>query len=309
MNLFIAGVTGLLGQALVRHWSKQSDVQILGIGRRELSAVEGLFRSTQNLQYIDHDLSATDNSFLEHLNEFKPNLIINCIGLVDLQLCEENPQLAELINVNPAIHLAKYASNHKIQLIHISTDQVFDGHKLNDYSEEDKVSPINVYGRTKLKAEQFVNNICPNALITRTNIVGFRGLSNRPTFVEWLCESLKTKANVTLFDDFLTSSIHVDDLADLLDVAYKKEIAGLYNIATRDTVSKYEFGKRLAKGLRLSSEQITRGSMSKAMLTPPRPLNIGLSVVSVEQALCRPLPTTAQTIDKIVRDYHLRDSF
>lgn len=293
MKICILGDTGLLGQALARELAPGYDV--LGISST---------RATPPRRYrrVVCDVLRDEKRLFRTLRSFNAELYFNCIGLVDVAGCERSPKLARRLNSEFPDKVARFARQNGARLVHISTDQVFDGRKRSPYRENDTPRPLNVYGATKLAGERAVLLHGAGALVVRTNIVGFRGLRNKPTFAEWLCRSLRDRSHMILADDFITSSIHVGALAPLLERAAQLNISGLYHIATGDSLSKFAFGRRLARNLRLDFSATRRGRLSDLNLRPERPAYLALSVDKARRVLGR-LPRTNDTVRRLAVDY------
>ena len=105
---------------------------------------------------------------INKLKNFNFDLIINCIGLSNIERCEKNHELAKKLNITIPNILNNFAKKNKIKLIHISTDHLFNG-KRNLYFENDKTNPLNVYAKSKLKSEQDILKKNRDALVIRTN--------------------------------------------------------------------------------------------------------------------------------------------
>ena len=111
------------------------------------------------------------------IGEFEPAIIINTVALTNVDICESDPDLAYTLNVKSARYAAISAKTLGAKLVHISTDQLFEGERAN-LTEEDSPCPINVYGRTKRQAEIVVLEEDPRALVLRTNFYGW-GVQSR----------------------------------------------------------------------------------------------------------------------------------
>ncbi|HSL04601.1 MAG TPA: sugar nucleotide-binding protein, partial [Nitrospiraceae bacterium] len=131
----ITGAAGLIGQYLVKtasRWAPDWDIQ--GLSRAEL------------------DL--TEKSNLEaRIRALKPDLLIHCAALSRTKACEQDPDQARRVNIDVTAHLAQLSQD--IPFIFLSSGEVFDG-STGWYGETDEPNPINVYGQTKLEAEQAV---------------------------------------------------------------------------------------------------------------------------------------------------------
>lgn len=294
MKILIAGDTGLLGQALVRFLAPSNEVE--GFSTTPKARLDGCPHTTLN---ILREPSKAD----ELIRRFSPDLIINCIGAVDLKKCEEGKDSSWEINAELPGLLARSCLSHKIRYIHISTDQVFDGKSVVPYEEVCGTNPLNKYGMSKLVGERGVLAENPSALILRTNIVGWRAKEGVPTFAEWLSSSLFLGHKISLADDFVTSSIHVDYLSEILMDLYKKGAAGIFHAASGDSISKYEFGRLLAEFAGLNFSNVERVRLSQLGLHPPRPPYLALSVKKAENFLGRKFPVCAQTISLLAEQF------
>lgn len=297
MKIAIIGDSGLLGQGLVR---------TLGPGNRLFgvsapSPSKPLPRA--GYEHAEMDLLTSSFEFFKAMDRFGPELMINAVACVDIQKCERDPDHATRINGSLPGELSRYAARKKTGFIHVSTDAVFDGVGSKPYSEEDSPCPLNQYGRSKLEGEWQVLASDPDALVCRTNIVGFRGWDGAPTFAEWLCDVLYHQKPATLVDDFVTSSMHADELGPLAVRIFQKGGKGIFHIASRDAASKYEFGAALARELGVGMTKISKGSLKDLGLKPPRAPFIALDVNRAEKFLGQKLPDLGQTVCQLARDF------
>ncbi|GBR76881.1 dTDP-4-dehydrorhamnose reductase, partial [Candidatus Termititenax persephonae] len=141
------------------------------------------------------------------------------------------------------------------------------------------------------------------SLIIRTNIVGFRGQAERPTFVEWAINSLRNKSEMTLFVDYYTSSISVAQfsraLFDLLSM--ETSPCGILNLASPMVSNKREFIVEIAKQFGFSLEKAKDGSV--AGLTSQRANSLGLDVTKAETLLGYSLPSLADVVKQLRDEY------
>ncbi|MBL8092088.1 MAG: sugar nucleotide-binding protein, partial [Anaerolineales bacterium] len=134
MKLLIPGVSGLLGINLAQE--TMSEFEVVGIDRGTLNNAP--------FEVLHQDL--LDASTIENLlDSEKPNYLINCAALANLEDCEENPTLAKQLNIDLPRQLARACKTRNIPFVHISTDAVFDGEKDDFYTEDDKPNPLSVY--------------------------------------------------------------------------------------------------------------------------------------------------------------------
>ncbi len=157
MKIVITGGTGQLGGDCVEVLEQQCEIVSLG----------------------SKDLDITSRTAVERLiGEIDPQVILNCAAFTKVDDCETKRNLARKVNVEGPRNLGVAAKKYGAQLIHISTDYVFDGRKKipEPYTEPDETNPISYYGVTKLEAEAAVRGATDNHMIFRTAwMYGIRG--------------------------------------------------------------------------------------------------------------------------------------
>jgi dTDP-4-dehydrorhamnose reductase len=285
-RILVTGCSGLLGlnlalQACVSH------------------AISGVVQqhplTSTPFQTIRLDLSLPDAGGLNKLIDVtKPDLVINCAALANLDVCEDDPDLAYRLNTVLPAQLAEITAKREIGLVHISTDAVFDGQR-GDYSEEDQPNPINVYARTKLAAELAVATANPRALIARVNFYGW-SLFGKRSLAEWFFNNLTAGNQINGFTDVYFGPLLVNDLADLLLEMSEKQLCGLYQVVSREYLSKYEFGRLLAHQFGLDENLIKPVSWQAAELLASRSTNLTLRSDKLQKALGKPLPDQASAM-------------
>jgi len=285
IGILVIGSTGMLGQALVREIKKR------GVG------VTGIARSGADFSC---DIK-NDQTLKEIISLVKPQIIINTAAIVNLPKCEEKPDYAYLINARPASILAEISFKMGIYFIQISTDHYYTSDRNIKHTEEHPIRLINEYARTKYAAERFALT-CPNALVVRTNIIGFRHKMDTPTFLEWAILSIENNSPITLFDDYFTSSINVSQFScALLDIIEKRS-NGIINLASRDVFSKKNLIFALAEKLGYSLTNAKTGSVfEEGNLL--RAESLGLEVEKAESILGYNLPTLSEVIESIAQEY------
>jgi len=150
MNVLVTGANGQLGQCIKKIEKESSGLRLTFLSSTELDI-------TQKEEV---------NQIFETSNF---DWCINCAAYTNVEKAESEKEKADLVNAEGTKNLAEACKNHQVKLIHISTDYVFDGEKPSAYKEEDKVNPINVYGASKLKGEQFIQQILNEYFILRTS--------------------------------------------------------------------------------------------------------------------------------------------
>lgn len=288
-SYLIIGSTGLLGQALMKEL-KYQNIQVTGLARNN----------------ADIEIDILDEASLFNvINVQKPDVIINTAAIVDLVACEENPDLSYKINAKPSVELTKFAALNNIKYVYISTDHYFTGDGDQKHNEASTLNLCNQYAATKRMGEEF-SLINETALVVRTNIVGFRGKNNKPTFIEWVIQSLKNQDSMTLFDDFYTSSIDVKSFSKLLIKLISKDASGIINLASSQVSNKQDFITGLAEKLGFSLENTNVGSLRQLDQTIDRNESLGLDVSKAELILNCPLPNLESVLDSLACEYKNR---
>src|SRR5262249_14757224 len=137
-------------------------------------------------------------------------------------------------------------------------------------------NPINVYARTKLEAEQIVQRTYPDALIVRTNFIGW-GSSVRTSFTDWILTSLDRGTGLRMFTDVFITPILINDLLECIVQLLQINVSGVLNVAGSERVSKYEVGVRTARYFGYSPERIHPISVEEFPFAAPRPRDMSLA--------------------------------
>jgi|TARA_B110000495_G_scaffold200343_1_gene215391 dTDP-4-dehydrorhamnose reductase len=208
------------------------------------------------------------------VNQFRPDLIINCAALTNLDQIESNPERAYAINAQGTKNIAEVSRQNKIKMIHISTDSVFDGKK-GMYSEDDIRNPINEYAKSKKMGEDFVKEKLDTYIIIRTNFYGYN--SEGKFLFNWILKKIKEKQEITGFSDIIFNPLEIRNLSDMIKELAYKDFNGVIHLSSNEIFSKYEFIIKIAKMLNFDMRSIIKGSIKNANFTSTRPLNTSLS--------------------------------
>ena len=226
-----------------------------------------------------------------------PDVVFNCAALVSHDACERDPGAAYLVNGRAVAVLAEAAHAVGARLVQVSTDQYWTGDGRAKHDESAPVRLVNEYARSKHAGEGFARGYA-NTLTVRTNVTGFRGRSGQPTFAEWVLGALERGEEMTLFDDFFTSTIDARSLADALLDLDAAGHTGLLNVASSQVSSKQEFIQAVARAAGHGDRSF--GTASVRGLLPPRGESLGLDVSAAESALGRSLPDLDAVVTALV---------
>tara|TARA_B110000003_G_scaffold272640_1_gene308904 strand:- start:806 stop:2935 length:2130 start_codon:yes stop_codon:yes gene_type:complete len=217
----------------------------------------------------------SEKDVISKLSPLNLDLIVNCVGYTNVENCEINFDQALKINSDYASLASRISKKLNIKFVHISTDHLFDG-KTSDYDEISQTFPLNNYAKTKLEAEKQVLKHNDNALIIRTNFFGW-GPSHKKSFSDFIISSLEKNTSISLFSDVNYNPILVSELADAVNNLLEKNLKGIFNVVSNETVSKLDFGYLLAKEFNLDSSLIQSSMLSDRKELVDRPLNMTLS--------------------------------
>lgn len=222
------------------------------------------------------------------LSAAQPDLIINTVGLTNVDECESNRTLAQGLNADSAKIVARLAHREKISLVHISTDHLFDGTAPGN-SETNITNPINNYAVTKKLGEIAVQDACPDSLIIRTNFYGW-GTTTRPSFTDWILRSLAEEQRLTMFTDVFFTPILINHLVEsIIDLVYHRA-SGVFNVVGSERISKYAFALKTADVFGYSAETIIPIKVEDFHFEAPRPQDMSLSVAKIEKYLGKLMP-------------------
>jgi dTDP-4-dehydrorhamnose reductase len=204
----------------------------------------------------------------EIFKEIRPDIVIHLAALTDVDFCEKNPEKAFNINSDGTKNIVEISSQFKSFIIYFSTDFVFDGKKGSPYNENDIPNPVNVYGKSKLKGEEFVKNYKKSLIIRTSRIFGKDGKS----FGCKLPYIMKEKKEIFLTDDIINSPTYAFDLSDCIIKLIEKDIYGIINVCNEGWCSWYEFGLKMKKILNSDVEikKISFEEFSKIFNIPAR---------------------------------------
>ena len=237
----------------------------------------------------------------ELINTHKPEVILHCAALANVDACENDPVLAHRVNAELPGTIAEASRKHCVRMIHISTDAVFDGSR-GGYTEEDETNPLSVYAKTKLEGERAVLAANADALIARVNFYGWSAAGNR-SLAENFVSKLTAGAEVNGFTDILFCPMNILDLSSLLVEVSALDLRGIYHMVGAEAMSKYEFGRRVAEKFGFDADLIKPVSVNASGLTAARSPNLTLKTEKLRAMLGHDLPDFAGGLQKFYDQY------
>lgn len=236
MKIMITGSKGQLGTTLC---------ELLKTGKNSLGEIP---EELQNAEVVDVDVDELDITDRAAVTELvlssKPDLIINCAAMTNVDGCETDRKTAELINASGPENLAVAASEAGAALVHVSTDYVFRGDASVPYTEDCACDPVTTYGDSKLNGERLVSAACDRSFIFRTSwLYGLCGNN----FVKTIRRIAKEKGVLSVVNDQRGNPTNCEDLAYHILKVSVTENYGIYHCTGTGECSWYDFAKKIVE--------------------------------------------------------------
>lgn len=291
-KIVITGSNGLLGQSLLKLLLKEKDIyEVFGFSKGEN-------RSGRNdFSYVSIDITDEEN-LKKTLVEIQPYAIINTAAMTQVDDCETQKEACDLLNIEVVKWLKEVAEIIDCQLIHLSTDFIFDGEKGN-YKETDIPNPLSYYGLSKLKSEEILLNSTIDFTIIRTILVYGKVFDmSRTNIVLWVKEMLENGKEITIVDDQFRMPTFVDDLALSCKLAIDKRATGIYHISSTKLMSVFEIVQKIATFFELDKKLIKPTSSAVLNQKAKRPPKTGFDVSKATSVLGIKLQTFEQDLQR-----------
>ena len=239
MKILITGAKGQLGKCIKDAAANYPEFNFL-FASRELLNIE----SEKSISNIFEN------------NRF--DYCINTAAYTNVEKAESDQETAFLTNAEGVKHLASHCKRNNTTLIQISTDYVFDGKKGSPYSEEDSTNSLNIYGASKLKGEQYVQEICQAYYILRTSWLYSQYGHN---FYNTVLRFAKEGKPLTVTTEQTGTPTNANDLAEaiLTIIKINSKNYGIYNFSNQGEATWYDFAKEIL----IQTNQLTKSNLAK----------------------------------------------
>lgn len=230
MNILVLGASGMLGNAMMRVLGENINFNVYGTVRAESS--KRFFKAEISEKLITNIDVENEMSILNAFLVAKPEVVINCVGLIKQLALADDPLQAIPINALLPHQLAKICAVAGARFIHMSTDCVFSGSK-GGYVEADASDAEDLYGKSKFLGEVDY----PHAVTLRTSIIGHE-LNSKRALVDWF---LSQENECNGFTKAIFSGFPTVVLAQIIrDVVIPKtDLTGVYHVAAKP-ISKFD---------------------------------------------------------------------
>lgn len=214
----------------------------------------------------------------------KPDVTLHAAAETGVDKCEVCKKDAWMVNVEGTKNVVKACNKINAKLIYVSTDYIFDGEK-GFYVEEDEPYPVNCYGLTKLKGEEFVRKCCKDYAIARASVL-YGWHPWKVNFATWVIETLRQGKQITVVDDHYNSPTFADNLAEVLLEIVKKDLRGIYHVAGSERISRYGFASKIAETFSLDANLVEPIKMSELKVwVAKRPKDSSLCIDTIRKQL------------------------
>jgi len=268
-TILITGSNGLLGQKITE--------RLLATGQFNWVATSkgaNRYPVTEGYTYAEMDILDPEN-VKAVIEQYQPDAIIHTAAMTNVDTAEEQQELAHRLNVEAVQTLIELSENHNIQLIHLSTDFIFDGAE-GPYDELAAPNPLSYYGRTKLEAEEVIKNSkCKWAILRTILVYGISSDMSRSNIVLWAKGALEKGTPIKVVNDQWRTPTLAEDLADCCLLAVEHDAQGVYNASGKDFMSVAELVHRVADYWKLDKSTITEVSSSTLNQDARRPARTG----------------------------------
>ena len=229
---------------------------------------------------IDEIDIRVERDTVERIDNLKPDIVINVAAYTDVDGCESEKEKAFAINAEGMRHVALGASRCGAKVVYLSTDYVFDGKKREPYLEDDPPAPLNVYGWSKLKGEQYVRELSENGLIIRTQwLYGKYGKN----FVFTILRLAREKDVLSIVDDQAGAPTYTVDLSRVISVLIQKGARGIFHVVNSDICSWHAFSKAILELSGISGVEVFPISSETLGRPAPRPSYSALDTGKLKQ--------------------------
>lgn len=274
-TILVTGSTGFLGSYLVKKIQKKYNLICLGFK-----------------QIADYRVDLIEKKKIEKIiAKTKPDIILNLAAITDVDFCERNKLLCKKLNYSFVRNLAFFSKKYNFKLIQISTDQLYNKNK---YNLEKDIKILNYYAKTKFMSDEIVKK--NGGCVLRTNFFGI-DRKNKRGLVSWIKKNHQSKEKISLFKNIYFSPLNIKTLAKYIDLICEKFKPGVYNVGSKNKISKAEFGKKVINRLKLkiNFDEVDY-NYSKFKLSAKRPLHMQMNVSNFEKTFSIKTPKIEKEI-------------
>jgi len=253
--LLMTGASGLVGSRFVELYGDKYDVSNIDL----TTGVDITSRESVEQYLSDHKAK-----FLIHLAAFTDT------NQAFAQTGDKNG-LCYKVNVEGTRNIASVCKTFGIHLVHISTDFVFDGTKESPYTEDDPVSPIEWYGKTKALAEDEIKNSGTNYAIVRIAYPYRKEFETKLDIIKKIRAGLESGKLYPQFTDTIITPTFIDDIATGFNEIMSRSATGIYHLVGSSSLSPYDLAVKVAIQFGFDPLVVKKGSLTEYLKSASRP--------------------------------------
>ncbi|MEM0967050.1 MAG: SDR family oxidoreductase [Verrucomicrobiota bacterium] len=288
MKVFVFGASGLVGSAVTRSLVRRRIETFSFVGSRA-SGVEGIAS--------ERTFDITDQESVERLIlEEWPDVVVNAAAVSSPADVDQNPSFAEKVNVAFPRQLAMLTRHLGAQLIHLSTDMVFDGRE-GGYRSTAVPNPTSLYGQLKLMAEREVLKFnSERPVVLRITIVNGNSVSGQRSVHEKILSAVFAGEKPSLFTDEKRQPCSAENVAEVIvELIERNDLHGIFHWAGSEPVSRYDLGKAILERFGFPEDSIQAASIASFSDSSTRPEDLTLELEPLAGKLkTRPASLQAQ---------------
>ena len=260
-RILVIGAKGMLGRDLMEVLRASSSDEVTGWD-------------------IDEVDIRIEKDAVEKISRLRPEVVINLAAFTNVDECESQVEKAFAVNADGMRHIALGALRCRAKVVYVSTDYVFDGEKGEPYVESDLPNPLNVYGRSKLQGERYVQQLAEDGVIVRTQWLFGKHGNN---FVTFILRQAREKKELSIVDDQTGSPTYTVDLAKAISALVQHDAKGIFHVANSGICTWFTFGQSILESSGMAGVSI-RPISSKELNRPAiRPPYSGLNCQKLKQ--------------------------
>ncbi|CAL4886106.1 unnamed protein product [Urochloa decumbens] len=293
-RVLVVGGSGYLGQHLLAELASAADRLDVAFTHHSPAPPQPLLDALPSVRAFRADLRSGDGFEAISASFGQPHVVVNCAAVSVPRACEMDPAAAMATNVpSSLVNWLLSFGNEDSLLIHLSTDQVYEGVK-SFYKEEDETLPVNMYGKSKVAAEKFIVEKCSDYAILRSSIIyGPQTISPvaKSLPIQWMDSVLSQGQHVEFFNDEFRCPVYVKDMvAVILSLAKNwlsdgKKVQVLLNVGGPDRVSRLQMAESVAAVRGYNHSIIKSVSASSVNRGVASPSDISMDITKLTQLL------------------------
>lgn len=287
IKILLTGADGQLGQSIKVLLKEEHDIDLIATDVKDLNITKGSVVS-------------------KYLERLEPDFVINAAAYTNVDLAEEEANLAYMVNSEGAFNLAKSCAEASIPLLHFSSDYVYHNEIKGKIKESDPKFPKGIYAKSKLLGEENIQNNHEQYYILRVSWLYSEYANN---FLKTMLRLFDTKDSLNIVSDQIGAPTYAGDLAALilkiirinLRATEHKPAYGVYNYCNEGELSWYDFAKKIAE-IKGSNCEIRAISSAEYPTKAQRPLNSRLDLTKILTTFGLEIPDWENALNRCMKN-------